>query len=631
MVQPILLSLLFLVSTISVSRALTFSEAPYGAVVTAGDGARVVANEYEVVVVRSHPKGVRTELMVKLHDTAREILQSLVDSEGDKNLLEIYKRRFANLKMILRSRKKRWAVLEPIGNLVGSIFGLSTSKDMTEVRDHVNQIITGLGDQQRVIKGLTIAINDTRHNERALEGTIRSLTTRAANVQFIVNNIEATLTEIEKSRILTKGYLVIEAILSLFEFHKTQETLFDKAYQLTRDLAEVGHVTEDLVGPILLNSILKEINSPLHTSYIYRHFPVQLLSLTSARFAYLFTIPQLDPEVYSDWRIMMVPYHLNAHLVRVQPELSNVAIGHTSGSMIDTTGCLYNNPMLCPNAIHYNKLPCTQGILARNPEQIASCPLVVINASLPHILKISDSEVLLSGPTDVLTERCLGKPAIGLPTPYGTAVMRLTPNCTVSSEKYGWRFSLGSKHTVTQFINDEFLLKGVAVNFTLPSNPTLPPLDWSHLSELSNLTRHQLPVLENLLDIPFLATPNMHLWIGLVVVVLVLLGFSFFLIRKFRKFCPCYRTSDPESLNVPRSTTFPLSARFSQLAPDEYRGASVPSAPPGASTALLSPPKPETDEEDMDTSPAAVNPPVNPSTMGRQPLSELYPKLLFTP
>ncbi|ELU04781.1 hypothetical protein CAPTEDRAFT_185700 [Capitella teleta] len=317
---------------------LSFSDAPYGAVVSAAGGARVVLDEYEVVIVRSHPKVIRTEIMESLRATVNELLRHLSDSKGDTNLLAIYRRRYVNLRWS-HIRHKRWAPLEPDGNLVGNVFGLSTSKDMNEVKDRVNRVISSMGNERRIIQGLVVAVNDTFHGMTTLSSTVRSLTERAVNVKRVIENLGEDITEVSRGLALSQGYLVCEAILSLFEFHKANEVNFHRDYQLQRDLAEIGHVTEDLIAVSELRELLQDLNSPLDVSYIYRHFPIHLLSLSDTTVAYAFSIPRLDPEMYTAWSLVTVAYHSSGHFVKLSPELDSVAIGHTSGSIIDTKNC----------------------------------------------------------------------------------------------------------------------------------------------------------------------------------------------------------------------------------------------------------------------------------------------------
>lgn len=279
----------------------------------------------------------------------------------------------------------------------------------------------------------------------------------------------------------------------------------------------------------------------------------------------MFKIPQVDPEVYSDWRILLVPFYHRGQLVRIQPEMTSVAIGHTSGSMFDTSKCLYTNPRLCPNTVVFSRLPCTQGILSRSVVKMSLCLLQRVNVTIPNILQISDSQVLLTGPSDVLTERCLGRPARGFPSPDGSSVLHVSPNCTVSSDQYGWKFSVGSKRVTTRIIHDEFLLNGIALNFSLAEVPTLPPLDWPHLQSLANLTHHQLPELESLLNVSFLATPHMATWLGVGAIIVVLVFVGVVVGVKVRK-SPCCKPL-ASGARLSRSSGVPLSERFSNIAP----------------------------------------------------------------
>ncbi|ELU05389.1 hypothetical protein CAPTEDRAFT_210065, partial [Capitella teleta] len=207
---------------------------------------------------------------------------------------------------------------------------------MNEVKDRVNRVISSMGNERRIIQGLVVAVNDTFHGMTTLSSIVRSLTERAVNVKRVIENLGEDITEVSRGLALSQGYLVCEAILSLFEFHKANEVNFHRDYQLQRDLAEIGHVTEDLIAVSELRELLQDLNSPLDVSYIYRHFPIHLLSLSDTTVAYAFSIPRFDPEMYTAWSLVTVAYHSSGHFVKLSPELDSIAIGHTSGSIIDT-------------------------------------------------------------------------------------------------------------------------------------------------------------------------------------------------------------------------------------------------------------------------------------------------------
>lgn len=586
---------------------LQYTKVPFGTVVTADGEARTYSNEFEIVIVRSHPKVIRSEYTAKMHTSLFELLRSLQAKGADETLISVYKRRLLNLGQV-HERTRRWAVLEPVGELAGSIFGLTTNRETQEIRDRLNQVIASFGEQNHVIRGLTVALNDTIHVQTAIQSTVRTLMDRSRNVQEIISKIHSKLGKIEKQLALSSSYMMIETILSLLEFLKTQEDNYETSFRLVREFAEVGHVTENLVSEPKLRMILREINSPLPTSYIYKNFPVRLLTLTSSEVGYIFTIPKVDPEVYSAWRVMTVPFLNNAGILRLQPELSAVALGHTSGSMINTENCIFSGPKLCPNALTYRALPCLQGILAKSASLIQSCSVIPVEVSTPVVIKVSETQLLVSGSQDSVSERCLGRPASTYTLPSDSVLVDIPHNCTVSSQTYSWSYALGRKSMITLRIEDEFLLKGVEVNLTLPIAPSLPPLDWTHLQELSNITRHQLPQLNSLFDVPLLSVHKFQLMWILLVIGILSVGVGGMIFFKYRdSLC---RKSQAKGWVGPHATRY----RDSDASADANTSTS---ANTNASTSA---------NINVDTTSEDLASQTSPPTR-----RELYPRLVFTP
>jgi hypothetical protein len=250
-----------------------------------------------------------------------------------------------------------------------------------------------MGEQQEVTQGLTMAIKQLSVNQKAMQTKVNELIASLSNLRFTVDGIREKLWNL-------KAFVLIESALSLFESYKQQEIEFENQFTLTKNLAEIGHVSESLVSLDELISILQKIGSTLTTEYIYQNFPVKLISLSGTRVAYIFNVPRVVPDRYDAWEINTVPYKAANHYIRIKPELSNLAISHTTGSVIDTSGCRHAEPMLCQGAIEYRTLPCVQGIVSQNADLIQSCQVLTMNLSIPIVLKVNPDELLVSTQAD---------------------------------------------------------------------------------------------------------------------------------------------------------------------------------------------------------------------------------------
>jgi hypothetical protein len=296
-------SVLFLIFGIVGAEVLMeISEVPLGTFITEHGETRLYDSSIEIAIVKSHPSVIRDRLCQRIIAHVSGILQTLSDKTNsnstDLDLIVLYKRRLNNVK---RSaiRQRRWAPLEPLGSAVGSLFGLASKKDMEETRDRINDVIDNMRGQYKMVKGLTVALNETIHNQAEIQISVQTLVERARNVERTVRGLHRDVDALMRNNILMNTYLLIESSLSMLEHFKAKEDIYHQQFQLTRDLAEIGHVTEDLIKSEKLESLLQSVGSPLTPLYVYKNFPVHLLELSREEVAYIFSIPILNPEKFT--------------------------------------------------------------------------------------------------------------------------------------------------------------------------------------------------------------------------------------------------------------------------------------------------------------------------------------------
>jgi DTW domain-containing protein YfiP len=72
-----------------------------------------------------------------------------------------------------------------------------------------------------------------------------------------------------RQAVLTQTYLTVEALLSMLENFQAAENAYDQQFELTKDLSEIGHLSESLLSEDKLKEILRVIGSPLTSFYAY--------------------------------------------------------------------------------------------------------------------------------------------------------------------------------------------------------------------------------------------------------------------------------------------------------------------------------------------------------------------------
>ena len=316
--------------------SLVISPVPFGAVMTPQGEARTYSDLHEVVIARTHPAVERGPLFLKLYRQTYGLLRDMPAANesyvrtNDPNLKLTFEQRFRNLNWSLDSsedvslvnRRKRWALLEPVGSVAGNLFGLTTAKETKEIRDRLNQVIDNMGEQSKVVQGLTVAMHDTVANQKIIQAKVNQLIYSVDNMQTFIRTVVPQIEQRERIDIWrVQCYQIIESVLSLFETYKQEELNYEREYLLTKDFAEVGHVNEKLLSRSRLISILERIDSPLSPEYIYRNFKVNFITLTAERVGYIFTIPRMERELFYTWQVDTVPFLTPRSYQRIKPEL----------------------------------------------------------------------------------------------------------------------------------------------------------------------------------------------------------------------------------------------------------------------------------------------------------------------
>jgi len=132
----------------------------------------------------------------------------------------------------------------------------------------------------------------------------------------------------------------------------------------------------------------------------------------------------------------------------------------------------------------------------------------------------------LTTPGERIEERCFnGSQAVNLHP--GTYLITTSADCTIEGS-LRWSYSVGHVTGEVRHIEEKFLLKGILVNFTFPTYPTVPVMNWTHLAELQEFTYHKLPDLRRLTQ-PRLLSNSKLTWIVIAILianVCIILGYG---------------------------------------------------------------------------------------------------------
>ena len=553
---------------------------PFGAVAIPKGEARTFSSSMDVVIVRSHPRMIANTLRKALYEDLVRILRLLKTWTDTESTAHLLRHRLSNLKVI-QARTKRWAPLEPIGSLAGNLFGLATTADVKTIRGKINKIISTLENQAEIANDNVIALNDTINTQRHLERSVTALTRRAMEIRTKIEATISTQNDLIKADVHLHASATAEALISELEFHALQAQLFDRQYLHLRDWAEAGHLTESLVSREMLTRTLLTMKSPLSTRFIYQHTKVHLLRVSGTHIAYHFTIPKVDDEVFLAWQIVTAPHVTHSGTVTITPELSDIAMAHASGDLIDATDCLYSEPLLCWSPIRRQKAPCAQAIISKDGNLLHRCLINPTPTTLPYLVRLGRTQIIVTTNGEALHERCLTGPPSSYQVKAGTYLLQPDARCTIESS-LGWSFTHGSNTNTTEVIIEDYVLPPLNFSLALPEEPsTPPPMNWTALEDLTRYADH----LPKLLELPRLSPLTSHdghaAWTALAITALfAVLCAAILAERRWRLlrrvFSRCRPKKQEHSAVTDDETQRPLSPEPASLAEQTFTFSTMP-------------------------------------------------------
>ena len=552
--------------------ALKVTTVPYGVLAVPLGEARIFQRELDVVLMRSHPRIITRELLRNLRGDLDFLLRELSRWVDTQELAKILRRRISLLGTDERqTKKKRWAPLEPIGAVVGGLFGLATRSDAERLRAAIGTIADDLNAHQKVITDTVIAVNQMQDYVDEIADHSNMLVEAAQDLRRKLGEMAGDLNVLKRRTIHLSTSNLAEAAVSLLETYHHRALLFEANYAHIRDMADVGHLTESLVSREQLRQLLRDARSPLHETTMYANTQVRLLELGTDAVAYSFRIPVVEAERFSAWQILSVPYQANAHTAGITPEISAFAVSASTGDSFSIKGCTGSDPILCRSPLRTKTPPCAQGIISKSPDLLERCMTVTTRTPLPQVQKANDHQLLLATGAARVDERCPTGVAASL-LQAGTYLLTPRPECTIAGPN--WTFQTGITARTNIRIVDEFVLPAdLEVDLRVPEEPTVEPWNYTRLEELRRRRKEELDTIHRRTHPKWLTTSSSYLsWILFsAALVAMMIGGGVWMQRRYR--CLHYRGRSPEEA--------PNRGRSPEEVPNASGGMRQTPGPPG--------------------------------------------------
>ena len=467
--------------------SLTITPVPYGVIALRRGEARVQAGSFDVTIVRRHP--ARTSHWLRPIEME---ISALLNHLRPQRPHQVYMYQ-ARLDGLRRSRRHKRGYINAIGSLSKTLFGTATEKDVEKVRNKVNEIIEDNQELKTVVKGTVVCVNELREQQQRVQQKTNELVRKLNELKTVFNTMVSVQSDLAKRMYFEELSNNIESGISYLEACHAESLKYQSLFQYRRDLAVVGHLTETLMSRERLVDLLKEINVKIPLEYLYQHADVTIMKLDTQKLGFYFSIPILDGESYTAWDISSVPFLAGGRPHQLQPELFHVGVGLNSGKIIELEYCKYEEPIICPSPLQYDKLDCVQGILAHNIEKIKECDVDELPQHSLKVKRLSPGSLLLYTQGETIEERCKLKPAQTNVMSGGTYVISAETGCVLEST-HGWKFQMFEIYKRVMNVTDDVVYLQVAdIMFEIVQEPiTMVPVKFN-ISLLAEQIYQELP------------------------------------------------------------------------------------------------------------------------------------------
>jgi len=339
-----------------------------------------------------------------------------------------------------RRNKRTVDLLEGIGEIGASVFGLATIRDvkiLAEVNERLAGAVDGVVNTQREVAAV---VNTLGHQQEELEERMSAVIGAINNYKGIMRTLEGRLENIteqlELIRVVAMFNLLLDSIDSQVDFY--QHALDQMT--LTRTTCEARLVSEtvvplDTVELILAQTLNRVAIEPL--AY-YQYMSVKRITQIGDVTYCIVRAPMLNDEPH-----MM--YHLNTFPVcsptaagcyRIYKDVT-VVMGTMSETLYFPERCYGRHPLACQPGVVYAKdqQPCLHGLISGDVTQQELCPVTYTKTpdpAHPISTNILNRYVLRTDPT-LYHYRCKGKSPFTSKLEQGTYIVALQAGCDMDA------------------------------------------------------------------------------------------------------------------------------------------------------------------------------------------------------
>jgi len=514
-------SVKFLCTLVTLAYSLEVEVAPYGVVTVKEGTARIQTGTYELLIITQRPASLQQQYLDPLLRKAQALFATA--RQGQVVDVEAYVTRFQRLLAPIRTKR---GLINAVGELTKSLFGIATVKDVNKIKATVNDLVQESNERRVVVRDLIICVNETITQQQKIEQKVNVLAEHVNQLQRDIQTLSVYVDE-DRNRLFNAELLIIiENVLSLAEELYNAEKDAMNYFRYNRDLAVIGHLTETLVPRSILKNVREEVQIDVSDEYLYTNLEVKIMELDGDSLGYWVSLPILEGEPYTLWRIQTVPFPVTGDAHRqIIPEVTTVGHGLETGNFIEADLCKFDNPRLCPSPVEYDDLKCVSSILSQDNKQIRNCKIIEVDQFDINVKRVSPNSVVMATDGEKVEERCYLQPPQSYQLQAKTYLLNVKAGCVLEGEN--WKFQAAKVERKDIELESLVLLlpSHFSVNVTVPKKLNSVKFNYTNVSALIAEKYGHLPDVDKLRDIKIVMLSGSAAgYIALLMIIIIVIG-----------------------------------------------------------------------------------------------------------
>lgn len=459
------------------------------------------------------------------------------------------------------NRKKR-GLFDLGGLILHGLFGVATNDQINKYKTILNDMRINVNTIMHVIPELVTVINQTRVYVQENRQQLDDLVTHQEEVEKYLKEVQKVILGYRQRIAALETHQELDRILTILEL-LTQEYVRQKdTYHVQRTSLEVGHLTEDLLPPSILQDILEQavtkgFNVIPQLAWYYQYLSVEPIWSDQDNLLYKVEIPLIDSTDYLQYTIKTFPVPYEQSSVKATLEVEgDIGFNTNTGGLFFPANCKGHKPSICHSGPVYDssKYQCPRGIITGVQSPTKYCTVTIEKLNNDTIINQVDiNSYVVTTWGETIRERCAGKSEKLYSLKADTYMVNVGERCSIKGQ--GWTVSgivekNVKKHLTQKPINVTVSLNITRLNFDpLPSFKVPNPLN--HLAIVKNV-----PIDKNVLDIPIKVRTyhqpvGVYVLTGVILLLIIACGMYLYYVHYYKPKYTGKQTIDQEIDMIP--------------------------------------------------------------------------------